>query len=420
MEEKLLVLGHSIRNPYIKSISWEEPCEVFNIGDYDRVIIDLTTLNTVKGYHSVYLESLYKFIFDASNTLIIVGNPERCGFINNSMYVSVLPIYQEPILEQQGTVINSIDENYQYYFRNVGNWNYYFLKDERALNISALEDMKKSFDGKISNIVVSYYHEIAQNTYYKPISFISRYEAVDKNRRLLYRSCLVKWFPPVTQNKDQSIRDLIENELGYSLQNIKPIWMNKYELPNASELSDSIKVKKEKSKKLQTEIKALEAKIEKENEFQKLLYENGTELEQIVMKALMELGCELLDTTEGNNEDLQMLDPEGDKWIIEVKGRKGNLKRDDIRQLDEWVRNVMLDNEWQGFGLIIGNYQMEKSPDDREGIISDREQDALDRFNYSVLTTTEIFQMIVQKQKDEYDPYLVWKKLKTKRCKEKE
>ena len=68
----------------------------------------------------------------------------------------------------------------------------------------------------------------------------------------------------------------------------------------------------------------------------------------------------------------------------------------------------MLEEDWTGKGIIIGNYFNNLKLDEREYPIHENEKRSLKRFEFSVVKTTQLFKALQLFQENKYDKESFW------------
>lgn len=164
-------------------------------------------------------------------------------------------------------------------------------------------------------------------------------------------ACLCRQYPgaattimlPPLQTPEKSVSKVLEI-LSPVEQTPEPEWSARLNIPGSSDMIREISGLKKEIVEKMTRIKSLENDLADKRSLTRLLYATGGELEHAVMDALSMLG---LDVKRGDagREDLVLkpsVDTRYDLCSIEIKGVTKKIKRDDLRQLAEWV-----DRQWE-------------------------------------------------------------------------
>lgn len=176
-----------------------------------------------------------------------------------------------------------------------------------------------------------------------------------------------------------------------------PIWINSYTLPGEDELQKDIE-------DLQSQVDRIEEKkkevVEEKNKisyYKKLLYEQGTELELVVIDAFKLFGFNAENRKIDDLEHDIIFNSDKGRGIAEIEGKDNDAIH--ISKLDQLNRVVDEDFKEVGNfaqGLLIGNHYRFKVPKDRENPFTDKVLIFAKKKNFGLLTTFEIFKAVEQ------------------------
>jgi hypothetical protein len=202
---------------------------------------------------------------------------------------------------------------------------------------------------------------------------------------------------------------ILRERYGLCFEKSAPEWITKFPLPSQAPIVREIRDKEIRLAKLTEELQAANLRLIQAGRLSKLLYEQGEDvLEPIVRDALRELGAMVEDPKTRGREDGRLTDPSGRQGMLEVKGRSGSLRLSDVRELDQWVRDGLVDEGWNSKGILIANLQCDEDPRTRKEFIPPNCASAAERVNISILTTAQLFQALVLDQKGELDRKVFW------------
>jgi hypothetical protein len=350
-------------------------------------------------------------VFSNNARIYIFGAPKSIK-INDSEYYS----HKDPIQlllcgmnwkEITGDIIKIVDEKYKDYISIIKNWNFQFEKNYSTLDDYELKKISNEIGFKIDEIQLQM-NPIALNNYGRPIAAEFKIFAIQNRDQKKKESVSIVWFP-VEENHNSYIEYFINSFFNIEIQVDMLEWVKKYKLDSMFAIENKIRLINEEIKDKANIVNNKKLELENREKLLILLYGQGKMLEESVVIALKELGCRIIETSSTRKEDVRFMDPDNNYWICEIKGRKGNLKRDDIRQLDDWIKQAMLNEDWHGYAGIIGNFQIELNIDKRKDYISENEEKALNRFGFSIIETMEIYEQLNLKEKNKYDPKIFWK-----------
>jgi hypothetical protein len=210
------------------------------------------------------------------------------------------------------------------------------------------------------------------------------------------------FIPPPPQNCDskkvfgillQSLRKLYNG----IIQTPEPLWVKKIKLPGEQELDDKI------SKK-QLEIDSLfsmQSKIVQEREklasYRHLLYEQGKELERVVINSFKLMGFSAANFVQDDLEhDLILISDEG-RAIAEIEGKdKDPINVDKIDQLNRVVDEDFKENGTFAQGLLIGNPYRLLPLDERKDPFTKKVKIFAEKKTFKLLTTVELFSAVMK------------------------
>lgn len=248
------------------------------------------------------------------------------------------------------------------------------------------------------------------NRYGRPIGFRFHIRAGFPNGELVAESGTVIWLPPTTEIIDhQAIELLLRERYGVLKEDAPPLWLAQYTLPTELPIIQRIE-------KIQSESAELSRKLEHEQEdlqdasrLKKLLYETGEGvLEPIVREALALLGAVIQLPKERGREDGRLSDPNGRQATLEIKGRTGPLRLDDVRQAHQWVADSLTYESRQSKGILIANLNKDTDPKNRGEVFPKNCIELAQNFQISLVTTSQIFRALVMLQEGTFDQPKFW------------
>jgi hypothetical protein len=143
-----------------------------------------------------------------------------------------------------------------------------------------------------------------------------------------------------------------------------------------------------------------------------ILFERGErELEPPVRAALTEIGANVTVPQEKGREDARLEDPEGRRYIVEIKGHKGALQIADVRQVHDWCELARDEEDWEGKPLIVCNLFCETPLDSRSNLFPGPVVKAAKRNKIALLTTGQLFQALCEAQAGTLDQTAFWAKV---------
>lgn len=142
------------------------------------------------------------------------------------------------------------------------------------------------------------------------------------------------------------------------------------------------------------EIKEQQEKISRYQRIEGLLYATGGSLEKSVEAALIELGFDPVAT---EDEEDFIIRADGKIFVIEVKGKSGEITKKDVAQLGTWL-DKWIDKEDPDKlrGVLLANSHRHKPPEDRDSPLSAKAEKFLRLRPAFHVTTYELFELVKQ------------------------
>jgi hypothetical protein len=140
-----------------------------------------------------------------------------------------------------------------------------------------------------------------------------------------------------------------------------------------------------------------------------LLYEKGKDvLEPVVRETLRTLGARVADPEVEGIEDGKLFRDEG-AAVLEIKGRTGPIKQDDVRQIVQWASDAKLKDGTDYKALIIGNPHCDKPLKDRGEVLAPNAATYATNRAVAVVTTAQLFEALRQEQSGTFDGARFWR-----------
>jgi hypothetical protein len=143
-----------------------------------------------------------------------------------------------------------------------------------------------------------------------------------------------------------------------------------------------------------------------------VLYERGEgALEPVVRDLLRELGAEVRDPTVRGQNDGTFSVPNAGNGVLEIKRRTGPIRLGDVRQLQQWVTDLIAEADWEGRGILVANAHCDLAPDARPDPFPDNCIRFAERMGLCLVTTTDLFGVLRQHQHGQLDLEEFWSKV---------
>lgn len=407
---KILILGSYSHGKHVTEYSWNAIPETLNIADYQILIMDFTVLNNPEFLESVTIKNnmseyqFGKFLFSPNSEVVVIG-PGKFLFpyIGSRGRPSTYWLPKAPAFDyDSGNTVNIVDTSFEYYLKNVESWSF-CLRPDGWDNHPQLPAYLNEAGVGHNNAGVQI-TPLAENRYKRPIAFAVVFDVGP------YQSGPVIWLSAPTKISTHEAIDLLLKERYKVFSEVNPPdWLVKFPLPKEIPLRAKIAHKQEEIKKFSDQIEELEQNLREETKYHQLLYESGEGvLEPIVRNALRELGAHVDDPKVKGRDDGRLTDPRGREATLEIKGREGQLKLRDINELDRWVRDSLVMEDRRSKGILIGNLKRDQPLDNRADIYPPNCLQAAKNSDMSLLTTSQIYRAIQDKQNGKFNQDEFW------------
>ena len=276
------------------------------------------------------------------------------------------------IKNEAGTTLKFKDETFQEYFEKVEKWSYCF---------DIPDYYEKDIPLDIKHFVVNRYNKYLGGMIY---CFI---------RDPCWESGDFIFLPCPTKITDiEAINFILEKHFLIYQETPVPEWAESIKLPGLDDIGKKIEMNSRQIEKISEQKSQLERKASDLKDYKKLLYETGSALEKIVRKVFNEFGYEPKPPLYGEEYVIEFNSKIG---VIEVKGNKKSIKRDDFRQILDYLKEYELKDLGKYKGILIGNAWRLKPVDERDTkvtpIFPDNVMDIASKHGIALLSTIDLF-----------------------------
>jgi hypothetical protein len=228
--------------------------------------------------------------------------------------------------------------------------------------------------------------------------------------QVVARSSPVFWLPkPDRVSAEESIDTILRERFGIALVTRVPDWASSYSLPDEAPIAESISTLERERSDLEHRISEVRAAANSAAKPRLLLYEKGREaLEPVVREVLRELGSRV-EEPEANGIEDGMLFCQYGSAVLEIKGRTGPIKQDDVRQVVQWAGDARLRDGVEYKPLIVGNAHCETPLEERGAPLAPNAERYAINGSVAVVTTAQLFEALRRKQAGSFDEATFWK-----------
>lgn len=440
VKRRILVLGTLHRAKNVTAYTWDDLPQSLNVSDYDVVILNLVPLareifSTETKNQLPSWQQFARLLFSPESEIIAIGVPGayiRGPDADDPVIARRLPLggsslgtvtWWLPVrphtVQEEGTEIRNVDPSFTYYFQHVRNWKFFARNEIYHDQYPNPRDFIAIADQGANDLLISF-KPIAETRTQHAIAFELQLQAIRQTRppreyepfvtpttEPLKTSGKVIWLPPTTAISDSQAVDLILQErYGVQLNRDVPDWIENYKLPKQEQIEAQIAQREQEIHRLiqslTEEITLVRDQLQSVTRFQQILYEQGeNDLEPPVRDALRELGAHVEEPKRRGREDGRLTDLYSRKGMLEIKGHKGALRVEDVRQLPDWCRDAEANESWSSKGIIIANLYCTLSPQERaqkrqSEIFPPNCVQVAKNFNICLMTTTQLFRALCE------------------------
>jgi len=418
---KVLVIGHLVNSDSVDSWLWNEIPENANPSEYDAVILDYSEAKRAIDDDNIRIElpNIVSFfdLLSCKKPLYFLGDPGNTAFqIGPGMHGtgrtmrSLGPFCFFPARpetqEQSSNHSEVLDGRFEDYFELADGFHFYFTE-------TGVELLNQPVDAYFHASPTSYRlscHPIARNKAdrFLAVHFDIEY-FVDHKRHTMFSNTTrmkrptslgkfgpVVWLPPLPEEKRRDgILSILDSVFNIHEADGLPEWVNEYPTGTESKAYKEVALLQDQIDSITQQQDALKEQIDSEQKWKMLLYTTGEELENIVFKALEYLEIDYSKPTKKGVEDGHIHDSKFGDWTLEIKGRSGQIKLSDIRQLKQWSE------ENEAPGLLIENSFCNDTPMDRTDPLASNAKILADNTGITMISTFTLFQAVCKKQSGE-------------------
>lgn len=409
---RYLVLG-SIGYSGVESVDWLEG-ELPNLIDYDYIIIDVPALSLdrlgsvdLKRFDRIKSQ-LVKFL-DSHGTLIVITSP-TISHKRPNRYPEVITNYiWSPISIntqfEKGTSIVIKNEEFRNYLSLFYDWDYLFFIPNDCLS-DVITDVygpthktkyrvpcKPILENRYGRVLAGRYNIEVRYEQQISTAYSMGHTAYPKEPDYLTGDLILL---PRIQGIDnrKAVSLIIEDIVGIPQQTLSPEWADKLIVPGIPDLTTEIEENRKQVFALETLIRTLNENIDNLNEYKRLLYSTGSELENIVARCVQDLGGQVIPPKYSQEEFVIIY--EGIEYLVEVKGISKSTSLSHLRQLMDYLLKYQEDTGRLCQGILFGNAWRFLPPEDRDKpetpVFPANVVDRAEQWDVALVSSTEFYQ----------------------------
>ncbi len=377
-DEKYLVLG-STGHQHVECVDWEiEPLPNFvdydviivNVRSLDRDFMDEVSLDKITAFRNQFMR-----IIKSNAVLIVLTAPhfyiERQdrfprGKINNYFWCPI----DIQTFDEAGDTINIINDQFPKYFSQFKKWEYhlyvhvgamkhnYFQEDKHKIKLEKFSLIKNREGRMLSGTIsVEFFRGEERTRAYSSSDYTFSETPND-----IYGP--IHLLPELIEtNQKESINLLLEDLLGKPQVLLPPEWVESVKMPFIDSIQKQINENNEGITTLQEEVKKLEEQKASIEEYKRLLFSDGFDLEDVFRTCLTKLGG-TVEPAKYSDEEYCLVFKDKD-YPIEAKGITRSVSLTHLRQVIDYMLKYEEETGESCKGILLGNAWKHKPIEER-------------------------------------------------------
>lgn len=366
--ERVLILGCTAFTGF-DSTSWMDQ-QIPNIPDYDVVVVSVPHitedfLKSVTPDHLKRLRTAFVTFLHSGGKIVVLVSP-RLTVNRSSKYpqhvsnIDWCPIfYATP--QETGKSIVVKDKAYASYLKRLSEWDFHLtiptgclsteLTDFYGYHTAKLKvPLRPYLENRYGRVLAGQFHIEVRNEIKTSNTWNSWSEYPQDPDHTTGSVVLLPLIGRVSP--EEALAQILEIEIGRSLESPEPDWSQNIEMPGVPELLHRVGEVKTIIEQETAKVQELEGKIADIQSFRRLLYGTGSELEAIVKRSLEHLGATVSPSKYSQEE--YILEFAGKEFLMEVKGVAKSIALSHIRQLNDYLLKYQEDTGKICKGVLFG------------------------------------------------------------------
>jgi hypothetical protein len=421
------VLGSEGHGRGVKSHRWDKLPSDLNVADYDVVVLNFAAFEDkelAEGFPQDRLpsvESITRLLFSPNAEVIAIGDPStligslledaRMRFYDPRLRADYWLPFAIGVEEDAGTQYQVDAEEWASYFEDLSSWRW-IVTGETFPRGKAGDYLRPVTDRAIDMRVAL--EPIARTRYEKSIAIRVHLRAFGytldmRSSEVILEASSVFWLPtPDRVGVEEAIDTVLRERYGIAQEARVPEWASAYSLPDEAPIAAEIAELETERHELEQRISETRGRAVDAARPRLLLYEKGKDvLEPVVRETLRTLGARVDDPEAEGIEDGKLFRDEG-LAVLEIKGRNGPIKQDDVRQVVQWASDAQLKDGVRYTPLIVGNPHCDTPLEERGEILAPNAADYARNGNVAVVTTAQLFEALRQQQAGTFNESRFW------------
>lgn len=362
----------------VESTDWNDD-GLPNIVDFDVILVDVPALTAEKlaaadcrRFEEVR-KQLVRFLHSGGQ-LVVITAPRIVHRRENS-YPDHLDSYNwSPLgigtqMEEGQSMVKKTDDFVDYLSR-MKEWDYYLFIPRDCLSRELTDFYGSTYDTRYSTpcspIVVNRYDKVLAGRYQihvrRPESKTSRHKKYPGEPDSVTGDIVLL---PRIQGIDnrEAVAMVLQSLTGAPQRSTEPEWSYAIDIPGVAEIAQQMQSRREQIKALWSEVADLQTEKDRLNNYKRLLFGSGPELEDVVSSCFAALGGTVTPAQYSQEEFVLVF--RDAEYLVEVKGISKSCALSHLRQLNDYLLKYQEDTGRMCKGILFANTWRVLPPDDR-------------------------------------------------------
>ena len=356
------------------SYSWADYRLKFNPLDYSIIFLNITEdHDKFQQSAKIIRDDIYNAICAGAEIVVVfeLAQKEKTTLLGSSYVVSnidILPIkdLSKCFTYDKGQSKKNIRQEFSRYFKHLKEWHWYL---NEKIDFSPWQIFK--------------IESLAENNINKSIGLVVALQETKSNN---FGILIIL---PKINDMMLGIREILEDYYQIKLTTMLPLWINDNKTFNENKILLKRNCIRDKIKIEANKLITVNHDLREEREIKKILYEDGSILEESVKKVFSKLG--LTPIKEKITEEDCYIESAYGNFLFEVKGSEKGFGLDGPRQLVDWITNFDSKGYKIDRCIFLVNHFRFRALEEREIPFPDNVIKFAKMNNFLLMTTSDLF-----------------------------
>ncbi len=416
------------------TIPWDALNERLELGDGDKVIIDLLSLDKIDDvdwvvFHNIINSKSMKSLITSGGSIIILGDPRF------AMKMSIGPHVSRPDFlgftgisfdweEGEGEPVVAAEDmdasNPLSTYLGFLNYWHYALTGCKTPNPSGFVTAWTPEKVKLTKRTIARTRtgaDIAFELNFEPSKVVRKVnpniKEAEEEETIEYGSIL--FLPRIDLSPPETISLVTRTLCDLAFLTEEPEWAASMPVPGQKEIQNKMMQIERQIAELENTLEAARPMLKSKRAFLRLLYDCGTSLDEVVRNVFTVLGANVTAPVDDNGESGWIsVDVGGDQMegVLEIKStEEPQCKEEDLHRLSQWVSKGIREQQKRFKGIYISSNSTDKPPKERPNPFDMTFAEISKLHQFVVITTPVLWELYVLKCARKLDLELFWNRL---------